>query len=670
MVLLASACAWAQEPLRLENCRISLSFDRKSGALTAIGNKLTAEIYGICGDEWEVDAVEFHAKSADGKLASLSCQGEVVTARYASDRITVEVTYTLHGENHFVEKQLVLTGSGMYGLKKVTVSRPTFFCPGLQMVPYRYPKFGHAPGREPECTFFGRTAKGGLFTGLEYSFDSSALKGDNVILELAPGLKMRAGEKLLCEPAYFGVYQHGPFDKETQDLPLQSESDAMVAMTSAILGPPRFGLVPIMNGWMSQTERGESTEQSIVQDMKALDVMAQCGIDWYSDAHPWGGEISRMNGLGADDKYQPGPMVQKFLEHARKLNVKVMLFATLNNTHPWAGGKPFRLDRPDWLIDAGASRPANAPAWRQSGKGNCIGVRDFREWLDRIYLEAIDGGPYQGWEMDGDFFGGMGTVGLLVPADCQSGKHDHLPGNSDYASQKALTQSMAGIRQHSPKTYIEAFRPSQDLGIWALKYVDSCFTLDEYGVQSGNLAAGDKIRSWSRIRVHHNFFPHYIDQPQLFPGQGNWPSKNLDFILLSALSSSPNQTYYIPTKTGLPDADKAEIRKWLDWGRKNIEYLKVRKDLPDWPAAGKVDGASHIVGDHGLICLFNSSATQLTGEFALTEACIGLKATGNLRISQEYPASDRSIVSAPGQTVRWEVPPTTVIIIRIQPLEP
>ena len=263
--LLASACAWAQEPRHLENSRIRLSFDGKSGALTAIENKLTAETYGIRGDEWEVEAVEFQAKSADLKLASLSCQGEVVTARYASDRITVVVTYTLHGEDHFVEKQLALTGSGMYGLKKVTVSRPTFSCPGMQMVPYRYPKFGHAPGREPECTFFGRTAKGGLFTGLEYSYDSSALNGDSVILELAPGLKMRAGEKRLCEPAYFGVYQRGPFDKQAKDLPLQSESDAMVAMTAAILGPPRFGLVPIMNGWMSQTERGESTEKSILQ---------------------------------------------------------------------------------------------------------------------------------------------------------------------------------------------------------------------------------------------------------------------------------------------------------------------------------------------------------------------------------------------------------------------
>jgi len=79
----------------------------------------------------------------------------------------------------------------MYGLKKVTVSRPTFSCPGLQMVPYRYPKFGHAPGREPESTFFGRTVKGGLLTGLEYSYDSSALNGENVTLEFAPGLKVR-----------------------------------------------------------------------------------------------------------------------------------------------------------------------------------------------------------------------------------------------------------------------------------------------------------------------------------------------------------------------------------------------------------------------------------------------------------------------------------------------
>ena len=77
-----------------------------------------------------------------------------------------------------------------------------------------------------------------------------------MVLEFAPSLKIAAGEKLACEPAYFGVYRRGPLDKEEKGLPLQSESDAMVAMTSAILGPPRFGLVPMVNGWLSQMAHG------------------------------------------------------------------------------------------------------------------------------------------------------------------------------------------------------------------------------------------------------------------------------------------------------------------------------------------------------------------------------------------------------------------------------
>ena len=128
-----------------------------------------------------------------------------------------------------------------------------------------------------------------------------------------------------------------------------------------------------------------------------------------------------------------------------------------------------------------------------------------------------------------------------------------------------------------------------------------------------------------------------------------------------------NQLYYFPLKSGFPDKDKAEIKKWLDWGRKNAAYLMVRKDLPDWPAADKIDGSAHIVGDRGLIFLFNPSEKALTGEFDLTDESIGLKAAGNFQIDQEYPAANRKITSAAGQTVRWEIPPTTAVVLRIQP---
>jgi len=435
-------------------------------------------------------------------------------------------------------------------------------------------------------------------------------------------------------------------------------------------------------GWHSEMEQGAYTEQSVAGDMKSLDFLAECGIDWVSDSHPWGGETQKMNALGADDKYEPGPLVRKFLEHARKAGVKVVMWSSMNKTHAWSPqGRPFRSDQPEWLIDAGARPPRNAPEWRRqasgvlSAGGNCLANRPFFNWLRRINLEGMAAGQYKSWAMDGDFFGGGGWYTTVVPVDCQSDKHDHLPGDSNYACQRALAQLTASVRQQYPDTYVFMCRPPMDLGVWSLRQVDVDFTLLESGTGK-NLAAGDLIRTWSRVRVHRDFFPHYLDQPLLFPSRAggpgrarDWPSENIDYIMLSALSSSPNQLYYLPTKSGIPDKDKGEIRKWLDWGRKNVAYLKVRKDLPDWPAPGKVDGSAHVVGDRGLVFLFNPGKTPLQGEFALTEESIGLKGRGDFRVAQEYPQSDRSERVAVGKAICWEVAGQTAAILRVEPAD-
>src|SRR5262249_37785594 len=152
-----------------------------------------------------------------------------------------------------------------------------------------------------------------------------------------------------------------------------------------------------------------------------------------------------------------------------------------------------------------------------------------------------------------------------------------------------------------------------------------CFTLLEDGTPASHLEGGNKIRKWSRVRVQRDFCPHYRDQPLLFPSRSgkqtaksDWTSEHLDYILLSAMSMSPELLFYLPTKTGMPAEDKATIRHWLDWGRENIRYLLVRKDLPDWPAADKVDGNAHIVDDRGLIFLFNGADQPLEGSFELS----------------------------------------------------
>ena len=674
----------AEEALVLENDRLALRFDRKTGTLTALENKLTEETYKISGDEFAVEAVEFRLDRANAGLTSLELQGETVKARYQGGGMTIDVTYTLGREHHFAEKQIILTCNQPYKLKNVVLSRVTLPGANVRIVSYRYPQSvrRRKPGEGACLTFFGRTPKGGFFCGVELPFDTSSVDGREVVLQYAPSLKVSAGEKLKCEPVYFGVYQKSAGEQDKENFPLQSESDAMVAMTSTILGPPRFGLVPMacgchseMSGWFpwpvaANRWPGGHTQQSVEGDMKSLDFLAECGIDWVSDSHPWGGETDRMNALGADDKYEPGALVRKFLEHGRKVKVSVVMWSSMNHTHGWsAKGRAFRADKPQWLLDAGTpGPPAGCPDWRKKVKGNCLGNKPFFEWLLRINLEGMATRCYDGWVMDGDFFG---YAGMVVPADCQSDLHDHLPGDSNYACQRALNQLTASVREHYPDTYVFMCRPPQDLGVWSLHNVDACFTLLEYGTGDKNLSAGDHIRKWSRERVHRDFFPHYLDQPLLFPTRcgaagkpSNWPSGHLDYILLSALSSSPNQLYYMPTNTGIPDADKAEIRKWLDWGRKNIAYLKVCKDLPDWPAAGTVDGSAHILQDHGYVFLFNPNAEAMEGTFSLDES-IELVAGEQFRVGSVYPAGKTRENLARGQKVSWSIPAESAVILEI-----
>jgi hypothetical protein len=683
----ASVSAHGQEILTLENGRVGLRFDRSTGTLIAIQNKVAGETYQVHHDLFEVQACEFRVGQADARLTSLRQEAGAVKARYEAGAVTIEVAFTLRGDNHFAEKRLTLINTRNYGLRNVVLSQPTFSSDGLRIVTYCYPRYNAFRtllnlDEAPTRTFFGRTPKGGLFTGTEVPFDTSAVMGQQVVLCYAPSLKVMAGEKLECEPVYFGVYRRGLHDDmkqgphygnlwagEKQEMPLQSESDAMVSMVTAIFGGPHFGLVPIANGWLSELSRGPYTEKLLADDIQSLDFLAECGIDWISEGHFWGGDQKKIGTLGPNDKYEPGALERKFLEHARKTGIKVFLASSINDIYE-GPSKRFCFNQGDWIMDAGANPPSYAPEWRNSQRGNCLANRPFFDWLVTVNLAATAAG-YRGWSIDGDFFGGLGYA---CRVDCQSDKHDHLAGDSNYASQRAMDQLQAAVRKRFPETCINMYRPVMDLGVWAQRNVDICFTILEDSSYLENLAGGDRVRTWSRVRVQREFLPHYLDQPLLFPAveygaPGKWPRGHLDYILLSALSSSPNQLYYLPTRTGIPAADKAEIRRWLDWGRKNIKYLKVRKDLPDWPAPGKVDGSAHILSDRGLIFLFNSGDASLSGEFALTEESIGLKGQGDFEITQEHPQSTRSVKAAQSEMVRWEVPAKTAVILKIHPAE-
>jgi len=305
---------------------------------------------------------------------------------------------------------------------------------------------------------------------------------------------------------------------------------------------------------------------------------------------------------------------------------------------------------------------------------NCLACEPFYNWLEGLILDSMATGYYQSWGMDGDFWGTAAYFLTTIPVTCQADYHEHLAGDSNYACHKRLDQLYAKVRQHYPDIYILTCRPKMDLGVWAMRDVDSCFTLIETGTGESNLAGGNEIRIASRIRLQHQFIPPWLDEALLFPSYANpnrkqfprWPSEKLDYILLSALNSTPNLLMYLPGRDGIPEENKREIRKWLDWGRKNEKYLFVRHDLPAWPEKGKVDGSAHLLGDRGLIFLFNSDKAGQTAEFALTPESTGFTGSLPVEISQEYPASDHREIHRPGETVRWSVPAESAAVLRLR----
>ena len=663
----------------LDNNLLGAKFDTETGSLIQLTNKLTSEAMDVGGDEFQIEATEWTVAQKDAALVSLVKQSdEQVEATYQAEGRKIVATWRLGKGHHFLEKQLVISSLSPFGFRRVVISRPAFAGVPLRLVKYRHMQ---------TVTYFGRSPRGGVFVGVELAFDRSSQDGQNrVTLGYAPGLKVEADQTIVCEPIYLGVYRKQDDEQEEEGLPLVSESQAMVAMTSAVLPPLHQRLGPLMCGWWSETFRGPyRTEADAEHDMRSIDFCKDCGIDIVSDGRTWSGDTLKVNALVGDQKLQLSELALTVARYARQKGIRWVFWPTMGHSDPWTDrGGQLRLDKPEWkMIHEEPDHVRSKPA-------SCFGCGPFYDWSITIQLAAMNAGQYGAWCMDGDFYGGAGFGGgrsnSVHPARCHSKVHDHVTPDVDYVCQRNLTELARLMRRRDPEVYMLYCRPPMDLGVWALRHVDASFTVNEWarleglpgmGPQPVNVLLGDKIRHWSRIRVHHHFFPHYLDSPQVFAAPKSmtqwkgidWQSDHIDYIMLSALSSSPNQTYYLPSQAGVPAEDRRRIKKWLDWARRNIEYIMVRKDLSDWPAAGTVDGSAHFVEDRGFVFLFNPNKTSLYGEFALTEGSVGLKRKGAFCVTQDYPVSDQTAKASYGETIRWLVPRETAVVVRVEPAD-
>jgi hypothetical protein len=111
-------------------------------------------------------------------------------------------------------------------------------------------------------------------------------------------------------------------------------------------------------------------------------------------------------------------------------------------------------------------------------------------------MDGLDTGLYGGWCMDGGFVGLPYGGRFVIPAACPSSEHDHLPGDSNYASERALDRLVAAVRQRHPEIFIFHARPVMDLGVWSCRNADGVFALNSECI-------GLHQRGTFRLAQHH-----------------------------------------------------------------------------------------------------------------------------------------------------------------------
>ena len=352
--------------------------------------------------------------------------------------------------------------------------------------------------------------------------------------------------------------------------------------------------------------------------------------------------------------------------------IKSMFWATVTNTHPWIDeGRPFFSDRPEWLRETGDLEGK----WPMQFKGlpsNCVANRPFMERLTAACDQALNSELFSSFAIDGDFFGTGGYFQSTVPVICFSEQHDHLPYDSNYLAQKAFKDLSAHLKEKRPALMIDMFRPVMDLGVWATDNVDAVLGPIETGAGADYIRGGNEIRTEARMRLHHEFLPHHkhmaiiFQSCAIFDSPPQWVSENIEYMMLSAISSAPTVFTYLPAHDGINELDQARIKRWFDWAKENAQFLYAKKDLFYWPGCGQVDGSAHIVDNEGIIFLFNGEDRDLAGEFELTEEEIGVNDDGEYTISQFYPENGKTNSYRYGDKVSWEVPMQSVAVLRVQ----
>lgn len=120
------------------------------------------------------------------------------------------------------------------------------------------------------------------------------------------------------------------------------------------------------------------------------------------------------------------------------------------------------------------------------------------------------------------------------------------------------------------------------------------------------------------------------------------------------------------------EADRAWVRRWLQWTADHKEFLRNTRTILGQPAIGKVDGTAAFKDGRGFVFLFNPNARRLPAALPLNRT-LGLTGQGPYLVRELHPQEGRAIgkpgagVWTNGDVLTIEMDGQSAVVLEIGP---
>jgi hypothetical protein len=678
---LAAAVPAAAEEMVLDNGRVRAEFSDQG--LVSLGSPKTGRTLAFSADPSSVTIDGERILIGSLGPAEIEMTPAKVAYRYTRDPYTFDVIYELKPAWDFLTKQIIVTSARgrAFRVNDVRPFETTLGRSVVEELPLKAGAFGAI------CRFAGADAAAGpawsvflllqnpfmswarqdraisvsYAPDMDWSRDYGPFASDRLCLGLVELMGPRFPAKAVPEWTYVDDYGRLLRDNPTIDF---AESNALVECVRSFLLYYPVRSVRVHIPWCENDYQIDvGTSEGVEEYKRIMDRAAELGVTrlLYTPANSglskledntddWGWENVLWFGLGQkirkgewDPRRDEVPGgLKAMLDYAASKNLKLMAYAYPSLTF---------LQKPEWTAWAGANA-AKSPA--------DTGLRSFQDWwLDKLLA----------------FMRTTGAAGYSF---------DHWwialdKASSKYAQWYGARRVLEGLRREAFDAVVDGRQQYQNFGPWT--WLGGSYphpTLTDEQPESFNAFPDLHTDRVSADRQRYAAWTYRVERfapPEIMPGfithqsertddkgvmrrdrfrPKDWDLLGWKYSLLSSIGTAPfhHVVNFIPARdteefAALSEEDKAWFRRWLDWTDENARYLHALRPILGPPMAGRVDGTAAMVGDRGLVFLFNPNPGRKEARFKL-DASIGLVKGDRLMIKELYPDEGRLVGSAEG----------------------